>query len=496
MPAYRSTDFDVHRNWLAITTHLPVDRWYFDDVNGTTVHTLDYPPGFAYFEYFLSNNIVTKWMLDSSILDEQCVALLPDTDNEPSHACVFFQRTTVVLSDMIFWAGAYVASRAMARVPTFQSATKNFHLTFLLIVLNPGMFWLDHVHFQYNGLVMGMLLLSIGCLLRGSQCTGASFHFYYLMGAATFAALLTLKHLFLPLAPWYFVYLLRRYCTIGQHISWIRFIQVALVTILSFILPFLPFLNTMNPREQLLQMLSRLFPFGRGLCHDYWAANVWALYMTADKCFGFISRKVGLPFQGLPTVPPGATAGCLLMGLLPALVCAWKSAAKTVPGKSSTSVVQCVVFCAFSTFMLAYHVHEKAIMTSIVPLTLLAATSEENARLYLRTCALGHFGLLPLLFRPVELPFKVASYVGFLAFAIYGLEQQIDTKGLVTKWDKVGMLVLLAVALFLEVIHPLVFQPLEVLEFLPLMITSVVCAFGLVGCWVQLGLLMVRENNT
>ena len=118
MPSYRSTDFDVHRNWLALTHRLPLGEWYFNDVNGTTVHTLDYPPNFAFFEWFLSSNPITSNLIFPESIGDRCLDLLPDSDNEPSLRCVIFQRSTVILSDIVLWIGAWVACNAFhSRTP-------------------------------------------------------------------------------------------------------------------------------------------------------------------------------------------------------------------------------------------------------------------------------------------------------------------------------------------------------------------------------------------
>ena len=550
IPTYRSTDFDVHRNWLAITHHLPLSEWYFDDVDGGTVHTLDYPPLFAFFESFLSNNYITKTLLRSGWLDARCLELLPDVDNEPSDNCIKFHRCTVILSDIVLFIGAYFASTSIGVVLRDNNRPHNTLLTFLLIVTNPGLIMLDHVHFQYNGMMLGILLCSIACMIRGTNHTMEndtteqlgeeksetktcqSHQLWELGGAATFAALLAMKHLYLTLAPLYLFYLLRHHCFIVKKeisyknynnrkekhqgemkfcFSWKRFVILAVVTLVCFVGPFIPFLMQSNPIGQLEQMLKRLFPFGRGLVHDYWAANVWALYLFASRVATVAFRRIPIhddirslvqPFIPFPEPTPGLVAIILLLGLVPTMIYAWKVGASSLKRWWQLNsfipamfFVHGVVFSSFSAFMLGFHVHEKAIMTATIPLTLLATTSCYSARLFIRTSYLGIFALLPLLFRTEELLLKVALYVTWLSGAIFTLESVVPkAKGnetLLTLFDYIAFFIMTCLLLFMEVIHPIVFLPSGRFEFLPLMATSVACGIGLLYCWMESSVIMI-----
>lgn len=143
----------------------------------------------------------------------------------------------------------------------------------LSILLSPGLFIIDHIHFQYNGFMYGILVLSI--VLARKQST-------LLYSGILFAVLLCMKHIYLYLALAYFVYLLRTYCLDIKSVFRPRLgniIKLGVCVVGVFAIAFGLFAQW----GQLLQLKDRLFPFSRGLCHAYWAPNIWAMYSFIDR---------------------------------------------------------------------------------------------------------------------------------------------------------------------------------------------------------------------
>lgn len=141
------------------------------------------------------------------------------------------------------------------------------------ILLSPGLLIIDHIHFQYNGCMYGLLIASLVLARKRSGL---------LASGLVFATLLCMKHIYAYLAPAYVVFLLRDYCLSPKSILRIQFLNcIKLAGGIAAILAtaFGPFAI----KEQIPQIMSRLFPFSRGLCHSYWAPNVWALYSFADR---------------------------------------------------------------------------------------------------------------------------------------------------------------------------------------------------------------------
>jgi alpha-1,3-glucosyltransferase len=193
---------------------------------------------------------------------------------------IYFQRASVIVTEFVLIYALHryelhcdhVTSVDDPRFIETSPTKKTAHASALAILLSPGLLIIDHIHFQYNGFLYGILFLSIVL---------AQQH-HLLQSGLLFAALLCFKHIYLYLAPAYFVYLLRAYCLHPRSIFRIQFancVKLGLGIIVIFAAAFGPFAYW----GQIAQLLSRLFPFSRGLCHAYWAPNVWAIYSFSDR---------------------------------------------------------------------------------------------------------------------------------------------------------------------------------------------------------------------
>ncbi|CAD5123864.1 DgyrCDS12171 [Dimorphilus gyrociliatus] len=191
---------------------------------------------------------------------------------------------------------------------------------------------------------------------------------------------------------------------------------------------------------QIAQVLQRLFPFKRGLCHAYWAPNFWALYNFADKALSMIGKKTGyfhvtndravmtgglvqeFKHVVLPNISPFITLVCTLLAMIPILL-------KTLRRKSvADDFIKCTVLCSFISYMFGWHVHEKAVIIMILPLTLLSVKSKKDAKMYLLLSIIGHFSLFPLIFTPPENLIKYLMMALFTIISFYVLSRVHDEK--------------------------------------------------------------------
>lgn len=111
---------------------------------------------------------------------------------------------------------------------------KSFHGTLVaaLLLANVGLFMIDHIHFQYNGILIGLLLISISHMIKGN----------YLLSAIFYTILLNMKHIFIYMAPVYIAYLLKFYCWNNKVIQGLKnLVKLAVITLGITALSFGPF---------------------------------------------------------------------------------------------------------------------------------------------------------------------------------------------------------------------------------------------------------------
>ncbi|XP_063497489.1 dolichyl pyrophosphate Glc1Man9GlcNAc2 alpha-1,3-glucosyltransferase isoform X1 [Symphalangus syndactylus] len=513
IPTYHSTDFEVHRNWLAITHSLPISQWYYE---ATSEWTLDYPPFFAWFEYILSH--VAKYF-DQEMLNVHNL-------NYSSSRTLLFQRFSVIFMDVLFVYAVHECCKCIDGKKVGKELTeKPKFILSVLLLWNFGLLIVDHIHFQYNGFLFGLMLLSIARLFqrqglpilsrlvlnswgqailprRLTKVLGLQKR--HMEGAFLFAVLLHFKHIYLYVAPAYGVYLLRSYCFTAnkpdgsirwKSFSFVRVISLGLVVFVVSALSLGPFLAL----NQLPQVFSRLFPFKRGLCHAYWAPNFWALYNALDKVLSVIGLKLkfldpnNIPkasmtsglvqqFQHtvLPSVTPLATLICTLIAILPSIFCLW------LKPQGPRGFLRCLTLCALSSFMFGWHVHEKAILLAILPMSLLSVGKAGDASIFLILTTTGHYSLFPLLFTTPELPIKILLMLLFTIYSVSSLKTLFRKEKPLFNWMETFYLLGLGpLEVCCEFVFPFTSWKVKY-PFIPLLLTSVYCAVGITYAWFKL----------
>ncbi|PYI33748.1 glucosyltransferase [Aspergillus indologenus CBS 114.80] len=395
-------DFEAQRHWMEITTHLPMAKWYLYDLQ---YWGLDYPPLTAYHSWLLGKI--------GTAIDPSWFALDKSRGLEDPLLKVFM-RGTVVASEYLVFIPAVVnflrRYTRMQNVPVWSAS-----IALVAILLQPATILIDHGHFQYNTVMLGLVVASLDAILAGRMLWACIF----------FVGALGFKQMALYYAPVLFAFLLG--VCIFPKIRILRLLCIALVTLVAFAVLFGPLVIGAIGEEarellaaapqppllqqlpidldkhsvlyavafQLTQIIHRVFPFARGLFEDK-VANAWCAIHTFYKLHRFEASL-------LQRMSLGATLGSILIPCV--LIFRHPRASLLLPALSSV---------AWGFFLFSFQVHEKSVLLPLLPMTLLLAgdggLSKETRAWVGWANILGTWTMYPLLKRDeLRVPYFVMT---------------------------------------------------------------------------------------
>lgn len=141
-------DFEAQRHWMEIAVNTPVKEWYIQtETNDLAWWGLDYPPLSAYWAY-ATGKLAAK-------VNPAFVELYKSRRLEKD-GIKEFMRATVMLCDL------------MILIPAFLLFANNRSYSVIMVLwtlLNPSLVLTDHGHFQYNTVMLGLMVLAVVMLL-------------------------------------------------------------------------------------------------------------------------------------------------------------------------------------------------------------------------------------------------------------------------------------------------------------------------------------------
>ncbi|KAG6909147.1 hypothetical protein DXG01_001899 [Tephrocybe rancida] len=381
-------DFEAQRHWMELTLHLPMREWYTYDLQ---YWGLDYPPLTAYVSWVCG--LVGVWV------EPSWFALGASRGIETQGSKVFM-RATVVVMDLVVYVPAllmFAATWQGSRSKRTQGERQ--HIALLTLLFQPALLLIDSGHFQYNSVMLGgfssghwnvegLTLLALNFFATGQD----------LLGAVCFVLSLGFKQMALYYAPAIGSYLLAKCIYMGPSRGLLlnshstrHFIRLAGITTLTSLFLFLPFLP---PFGNVLDPLSRIFPFGRGLFEDK-VANFWCASNVVLKW-----REWAEP-SALVRLSAGLTALGFAPGVGVMLQAGWKFRVKDGEGQEKEKDMDkgkkgtkqahapflpllpyALLNSSMSFFLFSFQVHEKTILLPLLPITLLLSGSHVDSAVY------------------------------------------------------------------------------------------------------------------
>ncbi|KAK9269100.1 hypothetical protein L1049_000869 [Liquidambar formosana] len=324
-------DYEAQRHWMEITLNLPPKEWYRNSTNNDLNYWgLDYPPLTAYQSY------VHGLLLRS--FHPNSVTLFTSRGHE-SYLGKLLMRWTVLSSDaMVFFPAVfYFVAVYYSGHHSGRKSDIVWHIAMML--LNPCLILIDHGHFQYNCISLGLTVAAIAAILSKRD----------LIACVLFSLALNHKQMSTYFAPAFFSHLLGK--CLKRPNPYLEVSKLGFVVLGTFTVVWWPYLHS---RDAFLGVLSRLAPFERGIYEDY-VANFWCTTSVLIKWKRLFSTQL------LKLLSFGATVSLCL----PSMV-------QQIWAPSNKGFLYGLLNSSFSFYLFSFQVHEKSILLPLLPASLLA----------------------------------------------------------------------------------------------------------------------------
>ncbi|XP_023336079.1 probable dolichyl pyrophosphate Man9GlcNAc2 alpha-1,3-glucosyltransferase isoform X2 [Eurytemora carolleeae] len=363
-------DYEAQRHWQEITVNLPLSDWYNQTKDNDLMYWgLDYPPLTAYHSYLVGR--AGQWV-NSSFTELQTSRGIESIQHK------LFMRTSVILADLaVLFPGIFLLSGSLVSG------------TGILLALYPGLILIDHGHFQYNNISLGLFIIATSLVSRNRDVLGSIF----------FCLALNYKQMELYHALPFFFFLLAKswnQLTFCKKIT--KVILIGVTVVLTFLFIWSPFLHRGLPTT--LQVLKRIFPVDRGIFEDK-VANFWC---SVDI---LLKLKNRLDISQLGVI-------CLITTFIASL----PSNLHLLFKPSNRSFLFALLNTSLVFFLFSFHVHEKSILLVAIP-AILAGSILPQQSLYCSNLlpwflSISTFSMLPLLYKDGLLIPSSALFIMYL----------------------------------------------------------------------------------